>query len=45
MSFSHELTVLGRSDEYQVWATLRTVVTKDFTMTAELPPYEDMVAS
>jgi hypothetical protein len=22
LSFSHELIVLGRSDEYQVWATL-----------------------
>jgi hypothetical protein len=45
LSFSHELIVLGQSDEYQVWATLRTTMTKDFSMTAELPPYDDMVAS
>jgi hypothetical protein len=45
LSFGHELTVPGQSDEYQVLATLWTAMTKDFAMTAELPPYEDMVAS
>jgi hypothetical protein len=43
-NFCHEVTILGRSDEYQVWATFPTAMTKDFAMTAELPPYEDMVA-
>jgi hypothetical protein len=31
LSFDHEMTVLGQSDEYQVWATLQTAMTKDFT--------------
>jgi hypothetical protein len=37
--------VPGRREEYQVCATLLTAMMKDFTMTAVLPPYEDMVAS
>jgi hypothetical protein len=45
LSFCHDVIVPGRREEYQVWATLRTAMTKDFTMTAVLPPYEDMVAS
>jgi hypothetical protein len=45
LSFSHEVIVLGRRDEYQVWATLLTAMTKDFGITAKFPPYEDMVAS
>jgi hypothetical protein len=43
--FCHEVTFLGQSDEYEVWATFLTAMTEDFTMTAELPPFEDMVAS
>ena len=34
-----------RREEYHVWSTLRTAMTKDFAMTAALPPYEDKVAS
>jgi hypothetical protein len=37
--------VPGRREEYQVWATLLTAMTKDFSMTAVFPPYEDIVAS
>jgi hypothetical protein len=45
LSFCHDVIVPGRRDEYQVCATLLTAMTKDFAMTAVLPPYEDMVAS
>jgi hypothetical protein len=45
LSFYHDMIVPGRREEYHVWATLRTAMTKDFTMTAALPPYEDIVAS
>jgi hypothetical protein len=47
MSFSscHDVIVPGRREEYQVCATFLTATTKDFAMTAVLPPYEDMVAS
>jgi hypothetical protein len=45
LSFCHDVIVSGRREEYQVWATLRTAMTKDFAMTAALPPYEDIVAS
>jgi hypothetical protein len=45
LSFCHDVIVLGRMEEYHVWATLRTATTKDFTITAVLPPYEDIVAS
>jgi hypothetical protein len=31
-------------EEYHIWATLLTTMTKDFAMTVVLPPYEDMVA-
>jgi hypothetical protein len=41
----HDVIVPGRREEYQVCATFLTAMTKDFTMTAVLPPYEDMVAS
>jgi hypothetical protein len=44
-SFYHEVIVPGRREEYQVWATFLTAITKDFAMTAVLPPYEDIVAS
>jgi hypothetical protein len=44
-SFCHDVIVPGRREEYQVCATFLTAMTKDFTMTAVLPPYEDMVAS
>jgi hypothetical protein len=37
--------VPGRREEYYVWATFRTAMTKDLAMTAALPPYEDIVAS
>jgi hypothetical protein len=45
LGFCHDVTVPGLRDEYQVWATLLTAMTKDFAITAVLPPYEDMVAS
>jgi hypothetical protein len=45
LSFYHDVIVLGRREEYHVWATLRTAMMKDFAMTAVLPPYEDIVAS
>jgi hypothetical protein len=41
----HEVTVVGQSDEYQVWATFLTAMMKDFAMATELPSNEDMVAS
>jgi hypothetical protein len=44
-SFCHDVIVLGQRKEYHVWTTLLTVMTKDFAMTAVLPPYEDIVAS
>jgi hypothetical protein len=44
-SFYHDVIVPGRREEYQVCATFLTAMTKDFAMTAVLPPYEDMVAS
>ena len=37
--------VPSRREEYQVWATFLTAMTKDFAMAAVFPPYEDMVAS
>jgi hypothetical protein len=45
LSFCHDVIVPGRREEYHVWATFRTAMTKDFAMTAALPPYEDIVAS
>jgi hypothetical protein len=45
LSFCHDVIVPGRRVEYHVWATLQTALTKDFAMTAVLPPYEDIVAS
>jgi hypothetical protein len=36
--FYHKVTIIGRSDEYQVWATFFTTMTNDFAMTTELPP-------
>jgi hypothetical protein len=47
----HVLKLLPRRDcpwrreEYHVWATFQTAMTKDLAMTAALPPYEDIVAS
>jgi hypothetical protein len=43
--FCHDVIVPGRREEYHVWATLLTAMTKDFAMTAVLPSYEDIVAS
>jgi hypothetical protein len=43
-SFCHDVTVPGQREEYHIGATLLTTMTKDFTMIAVLPPYEDMVA-
>jgi hypothetical protein len=43
--FYHEVIVPGRREEYHVWATFLTAMTKDLAMTAALPPYEDIVAS
>jgi hypothetical protein len=45
LSFYHDVIVPVRREEYQVWATLQTAMTKDFAMTVALPPYEDIVAS
>jgi hypothetical protein len=45
LSFGHKVTILGWRDEYQVWATLLTAMTKDFAITIVFLPYEDMVAS
>jgi hypothetical protein len=39
-SFCHDVIVPGRREEYQVCATFLTAMTKDFAMTAVLPPYE-----
>jgi hypothetical protein len=44
-NFFRDLIVPGLREEYQVWAILLTAMTKDFAMTAVLPPYDDMVAS
>jgi hypothetical protein len=44
-NFCQDVIVPGQREEYQVYATLLTAMTKDFAMTAVLPPYEDMVAS
>jgi hypothetical protein len=44
-SFCHDVIVPDRREEYHVCATLMTAMTKDFAMTAVLPPYDDMVAS
>jgi hypothetical protein len=45
LSFCHDVIVPGWREEYHVYATLWTAMTKDFAMTAVLPPYEDIVAS
>jgi hypothetical protein len=45
LSLCHDVIVPGRREEYYVWATLQTAMTKDMAMTAVLPPYEDIVAS
>jgi hypothetical protein len=37
-SFCHDVIVPGRREEYQVCATFLTAMTKDFAMTAVLPP-------
>jgi hypothetical protein len=45
LSFYHDVIVPGRWEEYHIWAMLLTAMTKDFAMTAALPPYKDIVAS
>jgi hypothetical protein len=45
LSLCHDVIVPSRREEYHVWATFRIAMTKDFAMTAVLPPYEDIVAS
>jgi hypothetical protein len=45
LSFCHDVIVPGQREEYHIYATLRTAMTKDFVMAAVLPPYEDIVAS
>jgi hypothetical protein len=45
LSFCHDVIVPSQREEYHVWATLRTAMTKDFVMTATFPPYVDIVAS
>jgi hypothetical protein len=42
LSFCHDVIVPDRREEYHVWATLRTGMTKDFAMTAVLPSYKDI---
>jgi hypothetical protein len=44
-TFCHDVIVPDRREEYQVYATFLIAMTKDFAMTAVLPPFEDMVAS
>jgi hypothetical protein len=44
-SFCHDVIVPGQREEYHVYATLLTAMTKDFAMIVVLPPYDDMVAS
>jgi hypothetical protein len=44
-NFYHDVIVPDRREEYKVLATLLTAMTKDFAMTAVLPPFDDMVAS
>jgi hypothetical protein len=44
-SFYHEVTLPSRREEYHVWVTLLTTMTKDLAITVVLPPYEDIVAS
>jgi hypothetical protein len=39
LSFCHDVIVPGWREEYQVYATLLTAMTKDFAMTAVLPPH------
>jgi hypothetical protein len=43
--FCHDVIVPGWREEYKVCATFFIAMTKDFAMTAVLPPYEDMIAS
>jgi hypothetical protein len=45
LSFCHDVIVPDRREEYHVWVTFRTAMTKDLAMTIALPPYEDIVAS
>jgi hypothetical protein len=45
LSFCQEVMVPGRREEYHVWATFQTAMTKDLAMITALPPYEDIVAS
>jgi hypothetical protein len=45
LKLCHDVIVPGRREEYHVLATFRTAMTKDFAMTAVLPPYEDIIAS
>jgi hypothetical protein len=45
LSFCHDVIVPGLREEYHVWATFRTAMTKDFAITAVLPLYEYIVAS
>jgi hypothetical protein len=37
-SFCHEVIVLDRRDEYQIWTTLLTTMTNNFAITVVLPP-------
>jgi hypothetical protein len=34
-----------QKEEYHVYVTFLTALTKDFAMTVAMPPYEDMVAT
>jgi hypothetical protein len=45
LSICHDVIAPSLREEYQVYATLLTAMTKDFAMTTVLPSYEDMVAS
>jgi hypothetical protein len=44
LSFYHDVIVPGRREEYHVWATFQTALTKNFAMTTVLLPYKDIVA-
>jgi hypothetical protein len=37
LSFCHDIIVPGRREEYQVWATFRTAMMKEFAMTTTFP--------
>jgi hypothetical protein len=45
LRFCQDEIVPNRREEYQVWGTFFNAMTKDFTITIELTPYDDIVVS